>query len=165
MTEALKTIQSFVAPVVVISANGLLCLAFYNRLAAVIGRLRSINKERSDLLHRLAVLPEAVEHDPEKEHLQRRMHILDELGHQLHDRAYLIRDALIYLLLAVEIMIACSLALGLGSLTPVFGSIALCLFVLGMAVMMYGVLKALRELHIALLPVLFEHEMMEEIGE
>ena len=46
MHEALQTIQSFVAPVVMISANGLLCLAFYNRMAAVIHRTREINRER-----------------------------------------------------------------------------------------------------------------------
>ena len=32
MLRHLEVIQSFVAPVVMISANGLLCLAFYNRL-------------------------------------------------------------------------------------------------------------------------------------
>ena len=56
MLGTLQTIQSFVAPVVMISANGLLCLAFFNRMAAVVHRVREINRERFELAARLAVI-------------------------------------------------------------------------------------------------------------
>ena len=39
-------ITAGVGPVIVISACGLLCLAFYNRLAAVVTRLRGFHRER-----------------------------------------------------------------------------------------------------------------------
>ena len=41
-----KIISSSVVPVVIISACGLLCLAFYNRMAAIVSRLRGFQRER-----------------------------------------------------------------------------------------------------------------------
>src|SRR5439155_5458231 len=46
MQELPKLISAGVGPIIVISACGLLCLAFYNRLAAVVTRLRSFHRER-----------------------------------------------------------------------------------------------------------------------
>ena len=45
------------APVVLISANGLICLALYNRLAVVVGRVRSFSRERFDSLSALGSDP------------------------------------------------------------------------------------------------------------
>src|SRR3954451_32322 len=41
-----RIISAGVGPIIVISACGLLCLAFYNRLAAVVTRLRSFHREQ-----------------------------------------------------------------------------------------------------------------------
>jgi len=160
MFHAVETIQSFVAPVVMISANGLLCLAFYNRLNAIVSRSRTINKERFDLAMRLSG-PRTEPGSPEAAHLGRRIEVLDELGHQLYDRARLIRTTLISLLVSVVFMLACSLALGLSPLGAGFGWTALGLFVVGALAMMYGVVLAAQELRIALEPLLFEHQGME----
>src|SRR5881392_3260320 len=46
MYDWLKVITAGVGPIIVISACGLLCLAFYNRLAAVVTRLRAFDRER-----------------------------------------------------------------------------------------------------------------------
>jgi hypothetical protein len=161
MFGALETIQALVAPVVMISANGLLCLAFYNRLSAVINRSRTINKERFDLLARLSAMPADSRRSPEAEHVGRRTEILDELGHQLFERAWWLRGTLISLLVTVLCMLACSLALGLSPLGAWFDWAALGLFVVGVLVMMLGVLMAIQELRIALEPLLYEHERME----
>jgi hypothetical protein len=161
MFRAIETIQWFVAPVVMISANGLLCLAFYNRMSSIVGRSRTINKERFELAIRhsgLAATPDA----PEAVHLTRRIKILDELGHQLYDRARLIRATLISLLLSVVFMLASSLALGLSPLGDSLGWAALGLFVAGALAMMCGVVLAVQELRISLDPLLFEHEGMEQ---
>ncbi len=40
MAVTVEVIHTVVAPVVMISAQALICLALYNRLAAVVGRLR-----------------------------------------------------------------------------------------------------------------------------
>lgn len=159
MLEQLPTIQTLVAPVAVISADGLLCLALYNRMAAVIGRSRSINKERFELAARVSAAEES--ESPEVSHCRHRLHVLDELGHQLYDRVRYVRDSLVCLLLAVLTMLGCSLAIGLGAVDMRFNWIALALFVLGVVIMMLGIVKAIQELRIALHPLLFEHEMME----
>lgn len=163
-----ETITSFVVPVVMISANGLLCLAFYNRLAAVIARLRAINKERFDLFTRLATTNEARPESPDVAHILRRLEILDELGHLLFARVRLIRDALICLLATVLLMLGCSLALGmtslastLGWLPPTVAWVAPALFVTGIVVMMAGIWLAICELRNALATLSFEHDMLE----
>src|SRR3954470_14279250 len=46
MTDWPRIISAGVGPIIVISACGLLCLAFYNRLAAVVGRLRMFHREQ-----------------------------------------------------------------------------------------------------------------------
>ena len=157
--QPLETIESFVAPVVMISANGLLCLALYNRLAAIVSRTRTINKERFDQLARLAVTPPAVA--VEAEHLRRRAAMLDEMGHQLFDRVRMLRDSLICLLLSVLVMLGCSLALGLAPMSRVCGPIALVLFVSGAAVMFWGIVLAIQELRVSLDPLTYEHAEIE----
>jgi len=161
MTTALETIQTFVAPVVMISANGLLCLAFYNRMGSVVNRSREINKERFDLLTRLSALRRQREDSLETPHLEKRIEVLDELGHQLYHRARLLKWTLICLLLSVICMLACSLALGLAPLEPGGDWAALIFFVAGNLIMMGGVTLAVLELHAALDPLLFEHQRME----
>src|SRR5438477_6549854 len=46
VTDWSRIISIGVGPIIVISACGLLCLAFYNRLAAVVSRLRAFQRER-----------------------------------------------------------------------------------------------------------------------
>ena len=162
MLSALETIQTFVAPVVVISANGLLCLAFYNRLSALANRSRTIHKEQFDLAIRLSTCePDSAE----AAHLKRRTATLDQVGHQLFSRADMVRNTVVYLLIAVLCMLACSLALGLSALTVLLAPVALTLFVAGILVMMLGIVTAIRELLVTLDPLLFEHEQMEEFVE
>src|SRR5687767_4133575 len=43
-----RILAASVVAVVVISACGLLCLAFYNRLASIVSRLRGFQRERLD---------------------------------------------------------------------------------------------------------------------
>ena len=46
-------IALILAPVVLISACGLLCLTFYNRMAVLTARIRSFNAERFELLEKI----------------------------------------------------------------------------------------------------------------
>ena len=101
MLAHLETIQSFVAPVVMVSANGLLCLAFYNRLSALANRIRAMNKERFELVAQLSALRAKGAEGLEPEHLELRIATLDKIGHQLFDRARWIRRTLMSLLVSV----------------------------------------------------------------
>jgi hypothetical protein len=167
MFPAIETIQTFVAPVVMISADGLLALAFYNRLVAIVNRSRAINRERFELIARLAAAPfnsaagQGSALGGEHALVERRIEALDELGHRLYGRARLMRDSLICLLASVQCMLACSLALGLSSLGSALAWAALTFFVAGNLVMMLGVVKAIRELRGALEPLLLEHQRLE----
>lgn len=157
----LETVQTFVAPVVMISANGLLLLALYNRLGAVISRSRTLNRERFELVARLATL-ERREDPSESLHMRRRIEVLDEVGHQLYERARWLRGTLACLLVSVLLMLGCSLALGLSPLAAAVGWAALALFVAGVLAMGGGIVLALQELRLSLEPLLWEHERMEE---
>ncbi len=165
MPQALQTVQSFVAPVVMISANGLLCLAFYNRLAAAAHRVREINRERFQLETRMASADGGAQEPLETAHLESRVATLDELGHRLLGRVRLLRDTLVCLLVSVLFMLACSLALGLASLIDVLNWVALGCFVLGVVAMGAGVVRAIQELAATLSPLVFEHEMLERMSE
>src|SRR5215213_10160534 len=46
MDQWTRIISAGVGPIIVISACGLLCLAFYNRMAAVVARLRIFHREQ-----------------------------------------------------------------------------------------------------------------------
>lgn len=160
MLPGLEIIQTLLAPVVVISANGLLCLAFYNRLSSLVNRSRTLNKERFDLSSQMAgktrgSRPEAADYH------ERRLAALDELGHRLYRRARWLRIALACLLTSVLFMLGCSLSLGMAILYNPLIWLALALFVAGLLVMMAGIVTALLELRIALETLLYEHERLE----
>jgi hypothetical protein len=158
MLATIEIIQTLVAPVVMVSANGLLCLAFYNRLAAVVTRGRAINKERVELLTQLATLTVAEKQFARAVQIRRRMGVLDYVSAQLLHRAQWVRRVLYCLLLSVLSMLACSLTLGLSALIGSFTIVAPVLFVIGTLVMMAGSAIAMWELHLALEPLLFETE-------
>ena len=116
-----------------ISANGLLCLTFYNRLSAFMTRSRTINKERFDLATRALMLAKQEPQDVEITHLRRRIKVLNKVGHRLMDQIRWVRGTLLCLLLSVLCMLACSLALGLSAVGAKFAWLAAGLFVVGAA--------------------------------
>jgi hypothetical protein len=161
MLPALETIQSSVAPVVMISANGLLCLTFYNRLSAFMTRSRTINKERFDLATRALMLAKQEPQDAEIVHLRRRVEVLDEVGHRLMAQIRWVRGTLLCLLLSVLCMLTCSLALGLSTVGAKFAWLAVGLFLAGAALMIFGILMAIVDLQFAMDALIFEHREME----
>ena len=161
MLATIEIMQNLVSPVVMVSANGLLCLVFYNRLAAVVSRGRAINRERFDLLTMQAALSAAERKCQQAVHMRRRMDVLDRVGVDLIERARWVRRVLYCLLLAVLCMLGCSLVLGLVAVDEFFTMIAMGLFVTGTLVMMAGGAAAIWELHLALNPLLFETECID----
>lgn len=163
MRTALETIQLLVAPVVMISACGLLCLALYNRLAAMVSRARAFHKEQFDAATRLASARAQAEDAALLQHLHRRVELLDTQVVGILRRAALVRGALILLLGTVLCMLACSLSLGLSLAVPVlFSRLALGLFLLGIAAMAGAIVLAIRELTRALDPVILEQTAFDE---
>ena len=161
MFPALETIQTCVAPVVMVSANGLLCLAFYNRMSALANRSRTMNKERFDLVIRLAGMPPEKAEGAEAASLRQRIEVLYELGHQLLHRAGWICASSSA---CCSRCYACWAALwhwGWCPGAPGWPAGA-GLFVSGALVMMAGIALAIQELRLALQPLAFEHQRIEK---
>ena len=156
-----KIISAGVGPIIVISACGLLCLAFYNRLAAVVTRLRAFHRER---LHAHDALVRARDATPPDEvGLVRQQELIGMLQVQMERvtvRARWIRRALACLLLTIACLALCSLAVGLSTVWPPAGYPAVFLFVLGLVLLVLGVAFALVELRGALDPVELENRFV-----
>jgi len=165
-SQAVETIHLLVAPVVLVSACGLLCLALYNRLTAVVGRIRAINKEEVDTVARISLagaVPPTKLSAKERgaRRLRERVVTLDEQVDHLMRRAQLVRAALVCLLVVVLSMLLCSLALGMSLFARWFATVALGTFAAGIVVMIVAVVLALLELRVALVPAAIEHAAID----
>ncbi len=164
MTAA-ETMRDLLAPVAMISANGLICLALYNRLTAVITRLRLFDKERFDVHSSLA------EKKPNRQRLSASDPLLMRLADLEHQckliarRARWLRDALLMMLAGVIGMLSSSLAIGLSHIWPELSSVGLVIFVTGIICMMVGILLAVRELAVSLDPLHAESGTLLEMAE
>ena len=146
--EWTSIISLSVLPVVIISACGLLSLAFYGRLAAVVSRLRGFQREilvEQEKLERTGSVDEA-----------RLLEVLRTQTEQVKRRARLIRTALMFFLSAVALLIICSLTLAFTWYVRKAALLAAMFFVLGLCSMLGGIIAALMELRGALEPVELE---------
>lgn len=157
MMDWSKILTASVAPIVIISACGLLCLAFYNRLAAIVSRLRTFQRER---LHEQDGLAQANALAPQDEaqqmaavRHQRMLDILDLQTKHVLRRAHLIQRTLMCLLATIGCLIMVSLASGLSLVWPEAMYIASAAFVVGMVLMLAGIVYAMLELSVALDPI------------
>ena len=137
-----------VLPVVIISACGLLSLAFYGRLAAVVARLRGFQRE-------ILVEQEKLERTGAVENA-RLLELLRTQTEQVKRRARLIRLALMFFLGAVALLIICSLTLAFTWYAREAALVAAVFFVFGLVSMLCGIIAALMELRGALEPVELE---------
>jgi hypothetical protein len=164
MPSGTQIIQAGVSPIIVISACGLLCLAFYNRMAAVVGRLRAFHREQLQVTEALAKCTSS----GEEIGLVRNQEILGMLSVQIGHvtrRARLIRSTLVMLLLSVAVMACCSVAVGLATLMPWLAYVAAPLFVIGLGLVVAGVCFAVTELKCAMDPVELESRFVQMVRE
>jgi hypothetical protein len=157
-----KIVAASVAPVVVISASGLLCLAFYNRLAAIVSRLRSVQRERLVEMSGYRASVKGGDFFATQRHL-RLLKNLAEQTSRIIARARLIRLTLLGLLGAVCLMITSSLMNGIALFWPSFAVGAAIAFVGGMLSLLLGVITAMCELRAALDVVRLESELVDDL--
>lgn len=128
-----------ITPAVLISASGTLVLSTSNRLSRVVDRVRV-----------LALEAQAIHDDPGSEAVRaRRALIWDQLT-RLSDRALLLRSAMTILYLAIGLLVATSIAVGLVS--AIGGShqwLPVSLGLGGALALLYGSLMLLREARLA----------------
>ena len=155
-----RVLSASVTPVVVISATALLCLAFYNRLAAIVGRLRSVQRERLEVQERIATMSTT---DIERFSALRESCILESLGEQtirIKRRARFIRTTLLCFLTTIALLVLSSLMNGL---TVIWSSAvvgAAVLFIVAMSLLLVGVGFAIAEMLVALHPAELESDVV-----
>ncbi|HZW08356.1 MAG TPA: DUF2721 domain-containing protein [Phycisphaerales bacterium] len=161
-SETAHVIGQLAAPVVMISAAGLLCLALFNRLAAVVARSRAFAAERVHLLRSLDH-PASGAVGASLDRL--RLEALESHASGVLKRAVLIRAALQSLLAGVLLMLASSGAIGLSLASPRFWSLALWAFGLGLLAMGGGVVLVMAELSRALHDVKLEDRVLRRFSD
>jgi hypothetical protein len=158
-----KWVQASVAPVVIISASALMCLALYNRLAAIISRMRAVQRERLEITEKIDNLTSA---ETAHGHGARLTCIAESLAEQtsrIRRRARLVRNSLLSLLVAIGLLVVCSLLNGMVTFTEDVAVVAAAVFVLGLLCMLLGVAFAAIELTSALAPAEFETDVVSEL--
>jgi hypothetical protein len=153
-----RVISASVIPVVIISACGLLCLAFYNRLSSLVSRLRTFHRERLAAQEQLDRLRATADMRGAPNTLL--LEVLEEQTAHLLRRARLIRSTLVCLLCTIACLTLCSLLSGLGTVWPPAAVGAVALFVAGMGLLLAGVVLAILELRRALDPVELETQFV-----
>ena len=147
-----RVVVAGVGPIIVISACGLLCSTFYNRITNVVVRLRAFQRERlaeQSLMEREA---DAGARARRRELLE----ILQTQSDSLVRRIRLIRWTLFCLLFTIASMVLCSLALGLSAILPGLINIAVAFFILGLALLLGAIAFAVLDLRVAIDPVVLE---------
>lgn len=146
-------ISSAVVPVVIISACGLIHLAFSNRLAMIFTRLRALHREYHTAYLRVVHFKEkGGDHKGEKEAEE----FLAYLEHQINSvflRARYLRDGILCLLIAVGSLILSCLMIGVSLIFSFLDPYVISLFVLGLLSFFCGLIFAFLEMRIALRPI------------
>ncbi|MBI1337822.1 MAG: DUF2721 domain-containing protein [Phycisphaera sp.] len=156
-------IGQLVAPVVMISACGLLSLALYNRLAVVVSRMRSFHHEQLTTHRQLGNGSDRGTSNKDQAILRERLQTLELQVKRLMDRARLLRASVMCLLGTVAMMLLCSLAIGMSLVHNQTITAALALFVVGVLTMLVGVVLAMIELSRSLEPVDLEQDSLERL--
>lgn len=159
-----KVVVASVAPVVVISASGLLCLAFYNRLAAIVSRLRAVQRERMAELTASRSALDRGSNDLVRGH-QRMLRNLGDQTNHIIKRARLIRLTLLCLLATIGQLVLSSLLNGAALIWPRASVGAACMFATGMLSLLAGVVAAMLELRESLDVVQLETRLVSDLTE
>jgi hypothetical protein len=154
----IEFIQPFLAPAVMFSAGGLLCLAQFARFTAIIAQVRTFNRER------LAVLQELDRSEPDRRDLlSQRADGLERQAATVLAHATTVKNALRLLVTGILLMVLCSLTVGASFVFEPLGAAALAFFVLGLLSTFAGLCLVLGELRVSLQAIEFEHENLNSL--
>ena len=150
-------IQQLLPPAVIISACGLLCLAQFAHYTAVVARVRQFHREYFKAFAQIR--DSAPDERPLLEELCQE---LEQQARKVLGLAGLIRNALIFLVLAVICMILTSLIIGAEMVWPKVNGLAVSVFITGLFCMLTGMVFVLTEIRVGLRPVQHEHRELEK---
>lgn len=151
--DAFHLLSVSITPVVLISACGLITLALYNRLSAILARIRAFHQQKIELLENL----------DQREGGDQGM-LLEMIDSQITKvtvKAKAIQKGLYCLLSAVLAFLICSLLGAAAVLHESVGVVALGMHVLGLSLFLVGIGWAIRELTLSLTPLEEESAYLE----
>lgn len=156
-------ITSSVVPVVIISACGLLCLAFYNRLAFVVTRLRSLQRERLAEYKEIFHLEEKHRGELARQEAEQFLHFLEDQTVEVLKRARYLQKCIFGLIFSIFSLVLTSFLIGLSVPFPILDAGVLFFYVLGLLSLLYGLVYAVMEIHIALNPIQMESGFVQKL--
>jgi hypothetical protein len=148
-------ISASVTPVVLISACGLITLALYNRLGAILSRLRAFHQQKLELL----------KDNGESETVESHT-LLDMLDSQIAKvtlKARVIQKGLYCLLSAVVSFLLCSIFAALAVVNETFSMVALGMHFVGLLLFLTGIGWAIRELALSITPLDEENAYLQSV--
>ncbi len=159
---ATEVLGAMITPAVLISASGTLVLSTSNRLTRVVDRVRVLAQEAEEL-HAEASRDAAAGTTGEAAlHERKRQLIADQLG-RLSQRALLLRTALSTLYMAIGLLVATSIAIGLVALVEWrYGWLPVALGLAGAGALLVGSLLLVREARLAVGSTLQEMEFVRQ---
>lgn len=155
--NAQQLISVSVTPVVLISACGLITLALYSRLGAILSRIRGYHQQK------LGVLEDRKDRPTNERNLL--LHLMDSQIAKMTAKARMIQRALFCLLCAVLAFLLCSLLTTMAVLHDSIGVIALVADVIGLMLFASGISWALKELIHSLSPLEEESSYLQSLAD
>lgn len=154
----IEVIQPFLAPAVMFSAGGLLCLAQFARFSALVAQVRTFDRER------LAALQDAARADSEQsELLLQRASGLEYQAKNMLKHTAIVKNALRFLVGGILLMLLVSLTVGASLIFEFLSVLALTFFVLGLISTFLGMCLVLKELGVSLDLIQFEHDNVSRV--
>lgn len=158
-----EILPSAVVPVVIISACGLLCLAFYNRLASIVSRLRSLQRERLGEYRALFQMEERKRPEYMRQEAEQFLHFLEHQTADVMKRARFLQCSICCLIYCIFSLVLTSLLIGASLYYPAFDFLVLFFFVLSLILLLVSLIYALKEIRIALNPIQMESGFVQEL--
>jgi hypothetical protein len=160
----IQTIQLIIAPVVMVSACGVILNGLLSRYASVNDRLRAMAHERWDLL-RTTRAGDAVSDQPAPLIAERLVEIDIQIP-QLLRRHRQLRDAVLVLYVALLCFIACMFLIAAGTLLDVqpLAAATLSVFLVGACFVLAGVFFTTREVYHSHVALYYEAERVLTLG-
>ena len=167
LTNGVSIISTAAVPVVMISACSLLSLAFYNRMAAIVSRLRSLQRECIEHQERLYAHRNSKDPDGMLARRTEQLIAMQRLQTRgVLTRARYLQLALSCLLVGIGIFVICCLSLELYAFegaNETIGLVSATLFLIASLVVFTGVCFAFAEMRCALEPITLESALVEEM--
>lgn len=153
--EVSHLLAASVTPVVLISACGLIMLALYNRLGAILSRLRAFHQQKLELLQGLD--------QRQADDTLMLLGLVDSQIDKVTLKAKVIQKGLYCLLTAVAAFLLCSLFAAVAVLRADFNLVALTMHFIGLSLFLAGIGWAIRELTLSITPLDEENAYLQTV--